>query len=166
MCYHSCGGFRPTDVGSLPPLDEIAARVHQEQIVAEETTQNFGEITKECVAPTPAATDMDVWVESSNSLHDVPLAERLRLRREAYAESAERAAAELLSEDVAAGAPSSSPSSPALKKAKGRHKRSELWTVYEKANACPGRFSNTGHRVMTYVDRWFASPYSRREKCL
>ena len=63
-------------------------------------------------------------MESLESLHDLPLAERLRLKREADAESAERAAAELLSEDVATVAPSSAPSSPAVKKAKrGRHKK-------------------------------------------
>ena len=67
----------PQVVGSLPPLDEFAAPVHQEQIVAEETTQNFGEIPKEYVAPTPAATDMDAWVESLYSLHNVPLTKRL-----------------------------------------------------------------------------------------
>ena len=111
----------PQVVASLPPLDEFAAPVHQEQIVAEETTQNFGRIPKECVAPAPAATEKDAWVESLCSLHDVPLAERLRLKREAEAKSAERAAAELLSEDVAAGAPSSAPSSPAVKE--GRHKK-------------------------------------------
>ena len=32
--------------GPLPHLDEFAVPVHQEQIVAEETTQNFGEIQR------------------------------------------------------------------------------------------------------------------------
>ena len=78
------------------------------------------------MAPSPAAT-MDVWVESLYSLHDLPLAECRRLKREADAESAERAAAKLLSEDVAAGATSGAPSfSPAVTKAKkGRQKEGE-----------------------------------------
>ena len=62
------------------------------------------------MAPTLAATDADPWMEG------LPLTERLRLKREAEAKSAERAAAELLGEDMAAGATSSAPSSPAVKK--------------------------------------------------
>ena len=62
------------------------------------------------VTPTIATTDMDAWVENMCSLNDVPLAERLRLKREAR--SAERAAAELLNEEM------STSSSPNVKKSK------------------------------------------------
>ena len=49
---------------------------------------------------------MDAWVESVYSLHDdlnrLPMAERMKLRREADADSAERAAAKLLREEEVA----------------------------------------------------------------
>ena len=80
-------------------------QVVEEQLVAKETTQNFGEIPKDHVAPTPAAIDADTWMENLESLDLLPLTERLRLKREAEAKSAERAAAELLGEDMDAGGP-------------------------------------------------------------
>ena len=55
-------------------------------------------------------------MENLESLRLLPLTDRLRLKREAEAKSAERAAAELLGEDMAAGAPSSAPSLQAAQK--------------------------------------------------
>ena len=114
------GGYERCDRYELEGIrKEVTSRCRGRQ-----QSENFGEIQKYYVAPTLAATDMNVWVQSLYSLHDVPLAERLRLRRDADAESAERGGAELLGEDVAAGAPSSAPSSPAVKRAKKvRHKQ-------------------------------------------
>ena len=68
----------------------------------------FAALVVEHVAPAPVVTYAPVaWAERMRSLQDLPLAERLRLRREADAVSAERAAAELLSEEVTASAPPS-----------------------------------------------------------
>ena len=68
------------------------------------------------VAPTTAATDANTWMENMESLLLLHLTERMRLR------PAERAAADLLDEDMTAGAPSSASSSPAVRKAKkGRY---------------------------------------------
>ena len=69
------------------------------------------------------------------------MAERMKLRREADADSAECAAAELLKEEEVA-APKESPKRQTL----------VVSTVYELATACPGRFSNTGHRVKSYCE--------------
>ena len=54
------------------------------------------------VAPTTAPTDANNWMENMESLLLLPWTERLRLRREAEAKSAKRAA-ELLDEDMTAG---------------------------------------------------------------
>ena len=51
-----------------------------------------------------------------------------------------RAAAGRLNEGMSTSSP------PIVRRAKkGRYKKSELWTVYELATACPGRYTNTGH---------------------
>ena len=77
-------------------VDALVPQVVEEQLVA--------------VEPTTAATDANTWMENMESLHLLPLTERLRLRREA--------------EDTTAWAPSSASSSLAVRKAKkGRYKK-------------------------------------------
>ena len=104
-------------VETVQILQERFQQSIEEQIVDPPVTQVMEEEFV-AVAPTIAAIDMDAWVESMFSLNDVPLAERLRLKREAEASSAERAAAELLNEEM-----STSPS-PIVRRAKnGRFKK-------------------------------------------
>ena len=82
-------------------VEEIVESV---QIIKERVQQSIEKQIDD--APVPqivAATDMDAWVESVYSLHDdlhrLLMAERMELRREADADSAERATAELLREE-------------------------------------------------------------------
>ena len=72
-------------------VDALVRQVMEEQLVA--------------ATPTVATADIDAWVESMFSLNEVLLAERLRLKREAEARSAECAAAELLNEEMSTSSP-------------------------------------------------------------
>ena len=94
----------------------------------------------------------DFWVESLYTLRDLPLAERLRLRQEADTESAERAAAELLSEDVAAGAPASAPSSPAVKKAQPQEVSCEQCTRWHRWKSGAG-YKYWTHEIQRLLGR-------------
>ena len=65
MLHHSCGDSAPQIIGSFSPVNEFAAPVHQEQLVAEQTTQN----AMENPIPSSTSTNSDRDGELANMLN-------------------------------------------------------------------------------------------------